>query len=64
MDNKIIDTAGKSIFALIAIYCLLLFLFPLGWVILLGGTMMRPETVKKILGRSVPSIKAPDEQNK
>ncbi|MDD3043146.1 MAG: hypothetical protein PHW56_09445 [Methanosarcinaceae archaeon] len=64
MDNKIIDTAGKSIFAILTVYCFLLFLFPIGWVILLGGAMMRPEVVRKVLGSSVPSVKARDKQKK
>jgi hypothetical protein len=49
--------AGKSIIFAISAYCLLLVLFPFGWVILISGAMLQSETAKKILGIDIPATK-------
>ncbi|HII02996.1 TPA: hypothetical protein HA351_15540 [Methanosarcinaceae archaeon] len=49
--------AGKSVIFAISAYCLLLALFPFGWVILISGAMLQSETAKKILGIDIPATK-------
>ncbi|WP_440956429.1 hypothetical protein ACSAZK_05770 [Methanosarcina sp. Mfa9] len=49
--------AGKSIIFAISAYCLLLALFPFGWVILISGAMLQSETVKKMFGIDIPATK-------
>lgn len=40
--------AGKSIIMAIAVYSLLLVLFPVGWIILIGTAILRPSAEKSI----------------
>lgn len=60
MDKKIKDVAVRSIIAILTVYCLLLVLFPLGWLVLLGGAILHPETIRKMLGYKIPSTKIQD----
>ncbi|KKH93857.1 hypothetical protein EO95_16700 [Methanosarcina sp. 1.H.T.1A.1] len=42
---------GESMIAAITFYCLLLIMFPLGWVVLLGITITDPSIYKKYYNR-------------
>ena len=46
---------GKSVIAAIAVYCLLLIMFPVGWVVLLGLTITDPGIYKRYYRRYVES---------
>ncbi|WP_255336440.1 hypothetical protein [Methanosarcina sp. KYL-1] len=43
--------AGKSIITAIAVYSLLLVLFPVGWIVLLGTAIAKPSTEKSVEAR-------------
>ncbi|MDD2439817.1 MAG: hypothetical protein PHD41_06355 [Methanosarcinaceae archaeon] len=64
MDHKIRERAAKSIFFALAVYCFLLILFPLGWLILLGGVILQPEGARKLLGNRVQAAKTLNKENK
>jgi enterochelin esterase-like enzyme len=49
--------AGKSLVVLVSTYCLLLILFPVGWLVLLSGAMLNSHAAKKLLGVSIPATK-------
>ncbi|MCQ1536739.1 hypothetical protein FTO70_13880 [Methanosarcina sp. KYL-1] len=50
--------AGKSLVVVVSAYCLLLILFPVGWLVLLSGTILQSYAAKKVLGISIPATKA------
>ncbi|MDD4524230.1 MAG: hypothetical protein PHW84_15635 [Methanosarcina sp.] len=49
------EFVGDSIITAISFYCLLLIMFPLGWVILLGITITDPSIYKRYYRRYVES---------